>query len=152
MKLAAGQVGAQLLPALPEEVLDCDDPRQPALARRGSDCLEWNPRYSRLLPLRDARGALHQALVIDLPDWSWIYARLARRGDDLILLVPKVTRGRQLDHVKQCACGAMSTLDPLSKPRVVFAVDGLPEAVNVRTLEVPVTVDYVRFECATYLL
>ena len=146
MQAAARQVGAVLLPVFPEEVFDCDMPdwRLPP----GSDCVKWNPNFSPVTELLDARGGLHPVLPVDTPDWY--YARLARRGDDLFLLVPKVIR-RQVDRREECECGAMPQPIPPMRPRVVFVVDGTPKTPPQR-IEVPVTEDYVNFQCRAYLL
>jgi hypothetical protein len=146
MQAAARAVGAELLPVLPEEVYDCNLPNWPLPP--GSDCIAYNPTYSPLAKLLDARGAVHQAVPIQVEDWY--YARLARRGDDLFLLVPKVTH-HEVDRRKQCECDGMPRIGPPERPRVVFIVEGTPRA-TLWKVEVPVTEDYVGVECKLYLM
>jgi hypothetical protein len=146
MQSAARQVGAELLPVLPEEVVDCDMPHWPIPP--GHDCIKWNPAYSPFAKLLDASGSVHNALPIETRDWY--YARLARRGDDLFVLVPKVTR-RQVDKADQCQCDGMPRVQPPGAPRVVFVVEGTPKT-PAQEIEVPVTEDYVNFQCRVYLM
>src|SRR5262245_48593747 len=98
MRIAAGQVGAELLPVFPEEVHDCDLPGWPTPP--GGHCVAYNPEYNGLVRLVDGRGTAHQAVAVR-GLLGWYYARLARRGDDLVLLVPKLT-SRQVDRQTQC--------------------------------------------------
>ena len=146
MQAAARQVGAELLPVFPEEVYDCDLPGWPT---PGGNCIAYNPTYNPLAKLVDAHGTVHQALAVRVfPDWY--YARLARRGDDLFLLVPKLTR-RQVDRQTQCECDGMPRDIPPVQPRVVFVVEGTPK-MPAQEIEVPVTADYVAFDCKVYLM
>jgi hypothetical protein len=146
MQAAARKVGAELLPVLPEEVYDCDLrwPMPP-----GSNCIAYNPTYNPLAKLLDAHGTVHAAVAVrGFPDWY--YARLARRGDDLFLLVPTLTR-REVDRQTQCECDGMPRDIAPVKPRVVFVVEGTPKT-PAQEIEVPVTADYVAFDCKLYLM
>ena len=146
MQAAARAVGAELLPVLPEEVYDCDLPGWPTPS---GNCIAYNPTYNPLAKLLDARGTVHQAVAVrGFP--NWYYARLARRGDDLFLLVPKLTR-HQVDRRTQCECDGMPRVLPPAPPRVVFIVEGTPKA-PAQEIEVPVTADYVAFDCKVYLM
>jgi len=145
MQAAARQVGAELLPVLPEEVYDCDLHRWHMPAA----CVAYNPTYNRFAKLLDAHGTVHQALAVGrFP--NWYYARLARRGDDLFLLVPKLTR-HQVDRQTQCECDGMPRDMAPVQPLVVFVVEGTPRPA-VQEIEVPVTADYVAFDCKAYLM
>ena len=140
MQSAADQIGAELLPIFPEEVYDCDLPG--SSFRWTSDCIQWNWTAGGVR-LVDARGQMHSALPIHVPDGY--YARLARRDNDLILLVPKVTR-REVDRRTQCECDGLPRSKPRGPLRVVFIVEGGAPS-TIPQVEVPVTDDYVAFDC-----
>ena len=137
MQSAASQVGAELLPIFPEEVYDCG-----SSFPWTSDCIQWNwtGGDARLV---DPRGRMHYALPIHVPDGY--YARLAFNGNDMILLVPKVTR-REVDRRTQCECDGQPRSKPPGPLRVVFIVEGGAPSI-IPQVEVPVTEDYVAFDC-----
>lgn len=144
MRDAAHRLGAELLPVFPEEVYECD--LAGSWVPRGADCVMWEPNDRGLIAVRDLHGTVRRALPIQVQDW--LYARLARRGDDLILLVPKLTR-REVDRRTICGCYVEMQVGAPVKPLVVFVVDGAPKTA-VQEVEVPVTVETVGFKCGNY--
>jgi len=63
----------------------------------------------------------------------------------MILLVPKVTR-REVDRRTQCECDGQPRSKPPGPLRVVFIVEGGAPSI-IPQVEVPVTEDYVAFDC-----
>ncbi|HXU03049.1 MAG TPA: hypothetical protein VN903_18915 [Polyangia bacterium] len=139
MLSAAGEIGAELLSIFPEEFPDCDRLGQSFPHAR--DCIQWNTSaYGKLV---DARGVTHEVVPIHVPDWT--YARLARRNNDLILLVPKVTR-REVDRRTPCECDKVPRTAPPGSTRVVFMMREGGRLLSAQ-VEVPVTEDYVTLDC-----
>lgn len=147
MLSAAGRLGAELLPEFPREIYDCDMPGRPRLEPQ-IDCAVWAPSDTGLLTMRLAGGKTRT--VVPIKVHTWYYARLARRGDQLFLLVPKLTR-RQVDQRTQCECDDGNYGIAPVHPRPVFVVEGTPNS-NLQEVEVPVTEDYVVFGCAGFLV
>lgn len=148
MRQAAATVGASLLPALPEEMaaIPCEST---AIFQTGDApfCVrdEGNDDSAGpLLAVLDSQG--RPAIAIAIPSQDWYYARVARRGSTLVLLMPKVSR-RKLGVQSQCTCGTWGTHTPVEH---VLVIEGLSTA-TLQTLEVPMTERYVEWKCEAYL-
>jgi hypothetical protein len=76
------------------------------------------------------------------------YARLALRGRTLYVLTPDVTR-RKIDDGEKCACDGMP--HPVEKRITGFPVAALDQY-EVVDVKVPVTFDYVEWQCRAYAL
>jgi hypothetical protein len=144
MRAAAQRLGAELLPVLPQARFEFPFARElPGLPRpeesedRGLQLLSDDPHVVRL---HDGQGAARIALLFHHN--AWYYARLARRGEKLYILLPQLT-DRIVDERTQCDCYDGPTGED---PAVVFVVDDIQE-VEVHEVQVPLTVEVVRWRC-----
>ncbi|HEY0469989.1 MAG TPA: hypothetical protein VGC79_37640 [Polyangiaceae bacterium] len=136
MKAAAQRVGAVLLSAEAEAF-----ETSPLCGLSSNPCLdevEFKGSFSRV---RDARGEAR--LAIWVPVELRRYARLARRSDQLFLLMPRVSR-RVIDQKTCCECDGM--LRAAGRVQAGFLVDEVP-GVQLVTVDVPVTVDRYQWKC-----
>lgn len=147
MRAAALQRGALLLPGATEEV-----PLPPVC---GDVFFDWT---GLLFPKgmcveRSADRVFHlkavgQAtrFVVQVPTQGWPYARLARRGSTLFVLVPRVTR-RKVGDRTACECGSMTR--PVIPTVFGFFIDDA-EQVEVEEVVVPITEDFIEWKCKAY--
>lgn len=92
-------------------------------------------------------GEWHQVIPVG-DDGSQAYARVARRGDTLFVLTPRIQR-RAVDTGTACECDA----GPIIVVRTyrAFLLDDLPVK-KVERVVVPVTEDYIDWECKALLV
>ena len=136
MKAAAQRVGAVLLSAEAEAF-----ETSPLCGLSSSPCLDEVEFKGSLSRVRDAQGEAR--LAIWVPVELRRYARLARRSDQLFLLMPRVSR-RVLDQKTCCECDGM--LRAAGRVQAGFLVDEVP-GVQLVTVDVPVTVDRYKWKC-----
>jgi len=146
MRRAAALFGATLVSVPPQEIVDapCDSLVAPDLPP-DANCISWQSEDGRLFRFHDAHGGKH--LVIPVHSPSWIYARVARNGNHLVLLLPKV-RQRKVSEGTRCECSGMAAPEFVTSYGFVFD-DFQPDRLDV--VEVPMTEDYIAWGCKEVL-
>ena len=104
-------------------------------ARDGRSFLIRNrgERPKLVIPIREVDGAA--------------YARLARRGNELIVLLPRLTSQRQVGTVTECECDGMPRVQCQST--FGFVVDDVPAGLEIVEDRVPMIEDYLWRICKT---
>ncbi len=145
MRMAAEAVGAVLLPATPTRVIQvgaCSNRDLP----EAQTCISWASDDGLAFRWRDPTGSESLGVKVDSP--FWLFARLARRGDTLVLLVPVVTR-RLVSRETECECreGSSGYFDFALEIQSVFLLGDLPLD-GVEVVNVPIIEDFVEWRCA----
>lgn len=145
MRMAAESVGATLLPNTPKRII-----RAGACVGRDlpqtQTCASWVSDDRLAFRWRDRTGTNSVGVVIDSA--SWLYARLARRGNTLVLLMPIVSRELE-SRQTECECEGRPTgyFDFENEVEPVFLVDDLPVD-GVEVVSVPIVEDVIEWRCA----
>lgn len=145
MRMAAEAVGATLLTALPTREIRVGACASPSLPQ-AQTCASWLSNDGLAFRRRDRAGVELVGVRVESP--SWQYARLARRGNTLVVLVPTVTR--QLESRQtQCECEGRSAgyVDFENDIESVFLVEDQPVD-GVEVLSVPILEDFIEWRCA----
>jgi len=150
VRSAAMSVGATLLPVLPqraERVEPCASAILPGIVP-DLNCMTWVSDDGRAFRRIDERGSTSLFVRVDSPHWR--YARLAQRGDTLVVVLPVVTAGATR-HRRECPCpvvdpGFNSGTNLDSGWKAVFVVDDLPLE-RVDTVHAPMVVDDIVWRC-----
>lgn len=144
MRAAAMKRGAVLLPALAWgfNTRHCDSLVVPELAPENG-CVHWESSDRRAFRMRDARGNVTLAVRVRSP--AWYYARLARRGGTLYVLVPKISR-RIVGEATQCECVRQTGYVLGSPDEFAFTLEDLPLE-EVEEVEVPIVEDILKWHC-----
>jgi hypothetical protein len=109
-------------------------------------CVEPVDTSGRIVRFVEHRSQARLLVIVDAPHGQ--FARLARRGRTLYVLLPEVTL-EKAGEGEQCECDGM--------PRVVeprLTGFSLPDRDDdeVREVKVPITVGYVDWQCRTWAL
>jgi hypothetical protein len=154
MRSAAQRQGATLLPDQPRELGFkplCDTTEDTGLRTERSCVLNSEGRISTIAGLGnvyqliDGEGKRHIAITIGR-ERRW--ARLAKRGDTLFLLTPRITF-RQVAHRAQCECNGGPTVISMSGSvnlGFAFVLEDLPKP-EIQPVIVPVVDDYIAWQC-----
>jgi hypothetical protein len=146
MRRAAARFGATLTSVAPRAIVDapCDSLVAPDIPPE-ANCISWQSADGRLFRFHDAGGRKHLVIPLDSPSWS--YARVARNGNHVVLLVPKV-HPHKVGNGTRCQCSDTHYPEPVSRYGFVFD-DFEPDGLDV--VEVPMTEDYVAWWCGEVL-
>jgi hypothetical protein len=147
---AAMSVGATLLPVLPQRaarVEPCASAFLPGVAP-DPNCMAWVSDDGRAFRRIDEQGSTSLFVRIDSPYWR--YARLALRGNTLVVVLPVVAPG-VTRHRRECPCRVvdsafMSGFHPYSGWEPVFVLEDLPLE-RVETVHAPIVVDAIVWRC-----
>lgn len=143
MRMAAEANGATLLPALPSRVIragTCVHPTRP----QAQMCTSWTSDDDLAFRWRSETGQELVGVRVTSP--SWMFARLARRANTLVLLVPVVTR-HQLSEQRQCECHRdYGYFDFEGEIESVFLVEDMPID-GVEVVNVPIVEDFILWRC-----
>jgi hypothetical protein len=140
MRRAAARFRATLTDAEPVIVDDvpCESLILPNIPPEGG-CIFWEAGDGRLFRFQDSRGKRHVGVRLSSP--SLPFARLARNGNSLVLLLPKVHRHKVGERTRcQCSAGAYPEFS-YSFVLEDFEPDGLD------VVEVTVIEDYIDWRC-----
>jgi hypothetical protein len=145
MRGAAARVGAALLPSAPERVdlanfCDMLVVRQNEDARNCVVSIAEDQRTARIL------HSSRNRIAVPVRSKDGYYARLARRGNTLFLLVPTVTRSKVREGT-ECTCrGGMYELERQVDLQWSFVIDDGPID-KVEEIPVPVTEQFAEWKC-----
>jgi hypothetical protein len=149
MRAAARAVGAELLQALPERTLRIGSCTGARLSP-GRACATWVSGDRRAFRWTDGSGPTSIGVRISSPAWQ--YARVARRANTLVLLVPVVTRHAESKQTR-CECYGHSSgyYDLEQDLESVFLIGDLPLE-GVLVVNVPIVEDFIPWKCATFVI
>jgi hypothetical protein len=133
MRTTAAQHGATLLPTKPERFTI------------PVKCLGSVPQEDWVAAGCDPPWLNGKKLVLPIREEDAPYARLASKGDDLLLLLPRIVH-RKVDSGTACHCESGYMVTP---PTFAFVLDTQGREPSVTTLRVRVTEDFIAWTCAS---
>lgn len=162
MLAAASARGAFLLPLEPQDIphrLPCmpgsdesmafAEPSHDVCLSTESDrlgCQQWS-EDGRYFLLRQKGEQPQLALPVRGVEGS-TYARVARRGNRLIILLPRLTSREQLGTVTECECDGMPRVQCAST--FGFLLNEVPTSVEIEEIWVPMAEGYLRRKCKAF--
>jgi hypothetical protein len=151
MRAAAKKVGATLLATMPLKTLQVNPCAKTVGAHDAPErgCAAWVSEDGRAFRWTDRAGSTF--VTVRIPSPAWQYARLARRNNTLILLVPAVTR-HVVSRKTRCECLVNSpywfSFDRYEE--AVFLLEDFPVD-RIEVVQVPIVEDFIKWTCAAFV-
>jgi len=152
MRKTAQSLGAEVV-AVDARGLDlphwCESTIAPEIGPE-TRCLKSASDDGRSFRIVDDRG--EPRLFVPVRSPAWPYSRLARRGNTLFVLLPRVSR-RRVDEATRCECNRSYGYgyEEYLPKQFGFVVDDMPLS-RVEEIEVPLTEDYINWRCKVIVI